>query len=345
MRSLLFDVHERAGARMATVDAWDVPDAFTSLAAEYAAAHTGAVVYDSSSLGRLRLTGRTRVDFLHRMSTNDLASLEPGQGRATIFTTPIARIIDRAIVYARETDVLLLTSRGAQAVMSNWLRKYIFFNDDVQVRDASSEFGIVSIYGAKAGEVGSKVAGQTVTDLSLHAWQANEVGWIIARADPIAGDGFHIIAAPDALPGVWQSALDAGAAPIGEQVFEVLRIESGLPRYPHELSENFIPLEIGLWNDVSFSKGCYTGQEIIARMESRNRLAKQLVGLRSAAPIPPDAELRADGSSVGQVTSAATRPDGTSIALAVVKPADAEPGTRLALGESADAEVTAFPIA
>ena len=345
MRSVLFDLHETAGARMVTVDGWDVPDVFSSLEAECAAAHHAAVVCDSSPLGRLRLTGRTRIDFMQRMSTNDLNSLRPGQGAATIFTTPLARIIDRTVAYVRDDDVLMLTSRGALALVSNWLRKHIFFNDDVQVRDAAGEFSMLSIYGPTASEIAARIAGQAVDDLKLHAWRPAHGTLIVARTDPIGGDGFHVLVVPDMLPGVWQAALAAGAVPLGERAFELLRIEAGLPRYPHELSAAYIPLEVGLWGDVSFSKGCYTGQEIIARMESRHKLAKQLVGLRAAAVIDAGAELRAGGSSVGQVTSAAIRPDGSSIALAVVKPAFAAPGTRLLLGEgSSQAEVVALPI-
>src|SRR3989304_5033382 len=118
MRSVLFDLHETAGARMVTADGWDVPVVFSSLEAEYAAAQHGSVVYDSSPLGRLRLTGETRVDLMQRMSTNDLSSLGPGQGAATIFTTPLARIIDRTVVYVRNDDVLLIASRGAQPLVA-----------------------------------------------------------------------------------------------------------------------------------------------------------------------------------------------------------------------------------
>ena len=345
MRSSLFEFHERAGARRVEVDGWEVPDVFTSVAAEYAAAHGGAVVYDSSPLGRLRLTGATRVDFLHRMSTNDMNGLKTGQGAATIFTTPLARIVDRALVYLREDDLLMLTSRGAQVKVANWLRKYIFFNDDVQVRDVSREFGMLSIYGVKASEAASQIAGENVGDLALHAWRL-AANVLVARADAIGGDGFHLIAAPDELAALWQAAVEAGAVPIGEQAFEVLRIESGQPRYAHELSETYIPLEVDLWPDVSFSKGCYIGQEIIARMESRQRLAKQMVGLRAREPIQVGSDVYMDGSSVGKVTSAAARPDGTSIGIGFVKPAHAGAGTRVSLdaARSADVEVTAFPI-
>ncbi len=346
MRSELFDEHVKMGAQMNEADGWEVPDVFTSFAEEYAAARAGAVICDSSPRGRLRLTGRARIDFLHRMSTNDLNALRPGQGAATALTTPIARIIDRVIVYERQDDALLLTSRGAQALVANWLRKYIFFNDDVQVRDASTEVGLLSIYGPKAADVASRLVEQDVSGLSLHAWLTHG-SLALARADAMAGDGFHVFApAPLALASAWQSALDAGAIPIGEQAMETLRIESGLPRFARELSEAYIPLEVGLWRDVSFSKGCYIGQEIIARMESRQRLAKQMVGLRSDVSIESGADIAFEGGPVGKVSSAAPRPGGDWIGLGFVKPAAATPGARVSIGADrpAQADVVAFPI-
>src|SRR5512141_679434 len=104
---------------------------------EYQAAHTGSAMIAASAWGRLKFTGKNRVDFLHRLSTNDLLSLQVGQGAGTVFTTPIARIIDRTVVYVRDGDVLMLTSRGNQARVRQWLRKYIFFNDDVQIKDVT----------------------------------------------------------------------------------------------------------------------------------------------------------------------------------------------------------------
>jgi aminomethyltransferase len=346
MRSGLFEIHAQAGAQMVEVDGWEAPDVFTSVETEYRAAHAGAVIYDASPLGRLRLTGSTRLDFLQRMSTNDLNGLQPGQGAATILTTPIARIIDRLIVYVRANDVLLLTSRGAQAAVANWLKKYIFFNDDVQVRDASGEYAMLSLYGARASEVASRIAQQNVADLGLHAWRPIDDGGLIARADPIAGDGFHLLTPEATLAALWRAALQAGAIAIGERAFEMLRIESGAPRYGRELSAAYIPLEVGLWADVSFSKGCYIGQEIIARMESRQRLAKQLIGLRASAPIEPGADILADGSPIGVVSSAVVRPDGDAIGLGFVKPVHASGDARVTIGgdRRVDAHIAKFPI-
>ena len=266
---------------------------------------------DASAWGRLKFTGKQRVDFLHRMSTNDLLNLATGQGAGTVFTTPIARIVDRAVVYVREDDVLMLTSRGNQARVAQWLRKYIFFNDDVQIKDVTGETGMLSLYGAAANQV---IAGMTSEDLSalpLHHWRAARIAGVevmIARADPMAGGGFHLIFDRDAHTGVWQALLDAGVAALSEETYQVLRVEAGWPEFGRELGEEYIPLEANLWNDVSFKKGCYTGQEIIARMESRQKLAKRLVGLRFDEPVTLPASLWVDDHEVGIVTSVAHSP-------------------------------------
>jgi aminomethyltransferase len=343
----LTSIHEQQDAMFVEQGERRAPEVFTSLEEEYAAAHAGAVVYDASGLGRLRLTGKTRAALIDRMSTNDVESLAVGQGAATVLTTPLARIIDRLRVYVRNEDLLALTSPDAQGVISNYFRRNIFFNDDVQVHDASGEMQVMSIYGAQAGVLAAKLVAQEVSDLPRHHWRAVDSGALIARTDPVAGDGYHVLAFDaDRLKALWRQALDAGAQPIGERAFELLRIEAGHPRYAAELSEQFIPLEVGLWGDVSFSKGCYTGQEIIARMESRHRLAKQLIGLRSNDVIEAGRAIRVDGSTVGQVTSAASHPRGGWIALGVIKPAQAEPGTRVQVdGESPiEAEVAPLPM-
>jgi folate-binding protein YgfZ len=278
---------------------------------EYAAAQTGSVMIDASAWGRLKFTGQNRVDFLHRMSTNDLLRLTIGQGAATVFTTPIARIIDRTVVYARADDVLLLTSRGNQLRVMQWLRKYIFFNDDVQVKDVTDETGMISIYGATANQVIAQITGDDPSALPLHHWRVAQIAGVeatIARADPIAGGGFHVICDRVVQTQVWQALLEAGGVPLSEETYQVVRVEAGQPEFGHELGDEYIPLEANLWNDVSFKKGCYTGQEIIARMESRQKLAKRLVGLRFADQVTLPASLWVDDHEAGVVTSVVHSP-------------------------------------
>jgi len=283
----------------------------TTVEKEYVAAQTGGVMIDASAWGRLEFTGKNRVDFLHRMSTNDLLALQMGQGAGTVFTTPIARIIDRTVTYVREDDVLMLTSRDNQTRVMQWLRKYIFFNDDVQIKDVTGETGMISIYGATADQVVAQVTGQDMSILPRHHWRMVQIAGLevmIARADAIAGGGFHLICDRATQAQVWQALLDAGVVPLSEETHQILRVEAGQPEFGHELGDEYIPLEANLWNDVSFKKGCYTGQEIIARMESRQKLAKRLVGLHFDEPVTLPASLWIDDHEAGVVTSAVHSP-------------------------------------
>ncbi|HSD83766.1 MAG TPA: glycine cleavage T C-terminal barrel domain-containing protein [Anaerolineae bacterium] len=278
---------------------------------EYAAAQTGSVLIDAAAWGRLKFTGKNRVDFLQRLSTNDLLSLQAGQGAGTVFTTPIARIIDRTVAYVRQADVLMLTSRGNQARVLQWLRKYIFFNDDVQIEDVTEKTGMLSVYGALANQIVARLTGADLAALPLHHWRAvpvAEVEVMIARADPIAHGGFHLIFEKGAQANVWQALQEAGAVPSSEATYQILRVEAGRPEFGHELGDEYIPLEANLWNDVSFKKGCYTGQEIIARMESRQKLAKRLVGLRFEGAMALPATLWLAEQEVGVVTSVVHSP-------------------------------------
>ena len=131
---------------------------------------------------------------------------------------------------------------------------------------------------------------------------------MIARADPIGGGGFHLIFDHAAHTLIWQALIDAGVTPIGDAAYQVLRVEAGRPEFGRELGDEYIPLEAGLWADVSFTKGCYTGQEIIARMESRHKLAKQLMGLRFESEIVLPTTLFSDDHEIGTVTSVVQSP-------------------------------------
>jgi folate-binding protein YgfZ len=296
---------------------------------EYAAAQTRSVISDASTWGRLKFTGKNRVDFLQRMSTNDLLQLQVGQGAGTVFTTPIARIIDRTVIYVRPDDVLMLTSRGNQVRVMQWLRKYIFFNDDVQIKDVTDETGMISLHGAAANQIGLQVSGEDFSALPLHHWRAARIAGIevmIARADPIANGGFHLIFDRAVHTHVWHSFIAAGGVPLSEETYQILRVEAGQPEFGRELGDEYIPLEANLWNDVSFKKGCYTGQEIIARMESRQKLAKRLVGLRFEEAIALPATLQLAEQEIGVVTSVVHSPALGWIGLGYLKAAEGSEG-------------------
>lgn len=287
------------------------------------AAQTAAIVVDRSNLGLLKFTGETRLDLIHRMSTQDVNPLRSGQGAATVLTSDIGRIIDRLLLYVVDDAVYAVTGENNADNIARYLMRFVFFNDDFHITDLSDETAVLGVYGAQAGSRLSALFGTPVEDLPRHHWQ--EVSWnnrtlTVHRTDPVADDGYLVMCPAADKDAVWQEMVAQGLVPAGEEAFDYLRIASGLPRFGRELTADYIPLEANLWDDVSFSKGCYIGQEIIARMESRGRLAKKLVRLRPEGWVEPGSEITAGTRKAGTITSIAEGPDGLR-ALGYVKTA------------------------
>ncbi|MCP4428289.1 MAG: folate-binding protein YgfZ [Chloroflexi bacterium] len=302
----------------------------------YEAAKETAVLVDRSSLGILKISGQTRLDLIHRMSTQALDGLQSGEGAATVLTTDIGRIIDRLILYAGGDMVYALTSENNADNIARYLMRFVFFNDDFYVRDVSGETAVFAIYGPQSQEK-LELAGFPEVDFPLHHWRQAKIDGATAylhRADPLAGDGYFVMCREAEREALWTHLVDTGLIVADEFAFDYLRIEAKLPRYGRELTGDYIPLEADLWDDVSFNKGCYTGQEIIARMESRGKLAKKLVKLQLAAPVEVGTQLTANGKKVGSVTSVAVGPNG-AIGLGYVKTAVLDSGTQLMAGETA----------
>jgi aminomethyltransferase len=252
-------------------------------------------VFDlSEQYRRIRVRGANRVDFLHRMSTGDLLGIAPGEGRTTVFTTPIARMVDYVVVLAFEDSLLILSGAG-QGKLERWLRKYIFFNDDVQLVDESDALPMAGLYGAGADDFASGFTGndsEPVREATL--WSHRKVGQgVLVKAPPLEGAGYYLLGVPVAASGQ--------LSPLS--LYHDLRIRAGYPAAPNEINDAYIPLEAGLTSAISFSKGCYIGQEIIARMESRGQLAKRLVKLESEGVLHEGDSLQVDGAVVGNVTS------------------------------------------
>ena len=270
-------------------------------------AHKNAVFVDRSNLGLLKVSGETRVDLIHRMSTQDLRGMQSGEGRATVLTTEIGRIIDRLIVYTSSDTAYLLTSESNADNIARYLMRFVFFNDDFRLEDVSAQTAIFGVYGVNSAEI-LKSAGFPETDLSLHHWRQvdlNGTTVYLHRTDPIAGNGYLVMCAENDREATVTQLTAAGTTPIDAETFDYLRIESGQPRFGQELTSDYIPLESGLWDDISFSKGCYIGQEIIARMESRGKLAKKLFHLRADAPVSVGDSIVIGEKNAGVITSAA----------------------------------------
>jgi aminomethyltransferase len=291
--------------------------------------------YDlSNTFGRVRLRGETRIDFLHRMSSGEVRALRPGQGATTVLTTPNARMIDYVVALPFVDSTLLLTGGGNGAKVAAWLRKYVFFNDDVQVSDESDEQLMLGIFGEGAAEFIFNAAGHAADHLvskpvySLAATQ----DVVVIKAPPMGSAGYYLLRMK---PGAGSGNAHALSTPLAHISYDDLRIAHGHPRFPNEISEEYIPLEAGLSDAVSFSKGCYIGQEIIARMDSRGQIAKRLVKLEAGAGEfeQGDTLYTEDLQPIGKITSAQSAVfEGRRFALGYLRTAHAVAGERVVIG-------------
>jgi tRNA-modifying protein YgfZ len=312
----------------------NIPLHFGDQLAEYQAGLTAAILLDRSHEARLRLDGSSALGLLHRISTNDVEHLAADSGCPTIFTNAHARVLDRVTVFRRSDAVLLLGEPGRAQPLQQYVQRNIFFGDDVQIADRADQTRAFDLHGPQATQVLGQLAPE-LTTLPLLAGCAvtvAEAPVYVVRRQPVSEQRWTLIVPEAEAATVWQQITAAGTQPAGSLVYNVLRVRAGRPSVGRELTTDYIPLEIGLWDEVSFSKGCYTGQEIIARMESRNRLAKILVTLDLAQPVDAPAEIFAEGRSAGQLTSSVTAPDGMIYALGVIKTPLAEPGNELTVG-------------
>ena len=337
----LADLQARLGASLAGDG---IPLHYGDQAAEYQAALTGAVLMDRSHEGRLTLAGEDRLALLQRMSTNDVAQLAPGDALPTIFTSAIGRILDRVTVVNRTDDTLLLAEPGRGEAVRAYLQRNIFFNDRVRLSDLSATTRQFVLLGPDADSV---IAALDPSLSGVEGWRGVPVtisGASIeaVRVKPLSGAQWSLVVPNDAAEAVFEAVLQAGdpvsLCPAGSLTYNILRIRAGRPGVARELSGDYLPLEVGLWDEVSFSKGCYTGQEILARMESRRKLARTIVQITLDRPLDAPAALRLDGREVGTLTSSVAAPDGVVYGIGVVKVSAAVPGSAL---EAARPDATA----
>lgn len=302
-----------------------IPLHFGDQAAEYEAALSSAVLLNRSHEGRLELRGRDRLALPHRMSTNALEGLKPGTGSASIFTNPNARILDRAVFFQAEDRARVITEPGRGPALLTYLQRNIFFNDEVEVSDQTAATAQFALHGPKAEALVERLApGAANWPVFGHGEVTLDgISFWLARSKPLSGSHWTLVCAADDAGPLWNALITQGAPeglrPAGSLLYNILRVRAGRPGVGRELSETYIPLEVGLWDEVSFQKGCYTGQEIIARMESRGKLARLLVQVQLEKPLDAPADIFLDGHSIGTLTSSAVTPNGEPFGLAVLK--------------------------
>src|SRR5688572_4960342 len=281
-------------------------------------------VVDRSERGKLALTGSEAKAFLQGQVTNDVEGLEPGRGCYAAFLTHKGKMLGDLRVLDVGDELLLDTERVTLQELFNMIRRYKL-GRDVELHKRTLETGLLSLVGPHTDTFGLEA------EHDNRRAEIAGVPVVLARTD--VGLDVFVLAESKAVV-----AAELGVPEVDEAVAEIVRIERGRPRYGIDLHDGVIPQEAGL-NEraVSFTKGCYVGQETVARLHYRGKPNRHLRGLRLSAPAAPGAELRLGEKVVGRVGSAVASPVHGPIALALVR-REAAPGDTVAVG---DGELTA----
>lgn len=331
------------------------------------AVETGVALYNSSHWGRIKVSDSDRLRFLHNQSTNDFESLKPGQGCDTVFVTSTARTIDLASAYVTEDAVLLLLSPNRREFMMQWLDKYIFFADKVQLTDITDETVTFNLIGPQSDAVVQKLGASEIIgkpygthtlippasggdtgavpasegDTGGVPASGEDTGGIIAVGSGLASPGYTLILSANQKEIIWQKIIETGAIEIGDRDWEMLRILQGRPKPESELTDDYNPLEVGLWQTVSFNKGCYIGQETIARLNTYKGVKQNLWGIRLNAAVETGTVITAGDEKVGKLTSC-TQSGDNYFGLGYIRTKAGGVGLKVKVGDS-EGEVVSIP--
>ena len=300
----------------------------------------GVVVSDRSDWGRIRISNDDRLRFLHNQSTNDFESLKPGQGCDTVMVTSTARTIDLVTGYILDDAVLLLVSPNRREFLMQWLDRYIFFADKVKLTDVTEETATLSLIGPQSHAIVEKLGAGALIG-QPYGNHALVDGVIVAVGSGVTAPGYTLILPIAAKQTWWEKILGFGAVELSDRAWEMLRILQGRPATDSELTDDYNPLEVGLWQTVSFSKGCYIGQETIARLNTYKGVKQYLWGIRLSAAAEPGTVITIGEEKVGKLTSYTTTPDG-HFGLGYIRSKAGGVGLKVQVGET-EGEIIAIP--
>ena len=343
----LHDIQAAAGAtftELATTET--VPVSFGNDGAAIAATKEGVALCDRTHWGRIQISDSDRLRFLHNQSTNNFNILKPGQGCDTVFVTSTARTIDLATAYATEDAVILVVSANRRLQLLELLDRYIFPMDRVELTDLTDTTVAFSLLGPESTQLLEKIG---VTELENLPYATHKLinpppcqgGVRVAVGSGLATPGYTLIAAASDAARLWTELVKAGAVPMGDRTWEQLRIEQGRPATDFELTDDYNPLEARLLNTITYDKGCYIGQETIARLNTYQGVKQQLWGVQLSGIVAPGTVITIGEEKIGKLTSF-TKTESGFFGLAYIRTKAGGEGLKVQLGEIAG-EVVNLP--
>lgn len=297
----------------------------------YQQAKQSAVYYIEPNPGIFLVNGEDRVDFLQRQTTNELENRSLHNAVTTVLTSPIGRILDVFQVLFGENTLTVITLPGHGTPTTNFLKGKVFFNDNVTLEEVSSNFALIELIGPGAEAVlqeGLQLGTDIPTPEKYLSLTVDDAQIIITTlVGPVGVPGFLLIVPSKSNHTITAKLQSAGASSIDFDTREILRIEAGTPGAKAELTQDYTPLETDLRFAVSETKGCYTGQEVIARQINYDKVTKKLIQLKLVEDVTPGAKVQFNEKNVGKITSAVNSPLYGPIALALLRRPFPEPGT------------------
>ncbi|MEL6780631.1 MAG: glycine cleavage T C-terminal barrel domain-containing protein [Cyanobacteria bacterium J06597_16] len=301
-------------------------------------------VFDRGNWGRIRLTGADRVRFLHNQTTNNIEQLSAGRGCHTVFVTSTGRTIDLATVYAMADSLLVIVSPGMDQQLYDWMDRYIFFSDKVTLTNESEQTFMFTVLGDdSAGLQESLGLAEMPTQAFTHQlFQIAGEECLMSTNSDLGLPGYTFIGPKAVAEPLWSALTKVVTTPGTAEEWETLRVMQGRPMPSQELTEDENPLEAGLWHSISFEKGCYIGQETIARLNTYQGVKKRLWGFQLQKPVAPGAVIYVAETKVGNITSVTQTPDDTLFALGYLRTKAGGEGLSVEI-EGVSAEAIALP--
>jgi len=337
METPLASEHRAASARLKEYAGCLLPEGFSNFEQEYRAAREKVALFDTNWHAILVLTGRDRGKYLHAITSNNIQALEEGRGALALLLNPQGRIQAELEVYAQAEKLLVRADASVRERTLTTLQKYII-SSAVKIEDMTEKMGSMAVEGPVAAEIVQQACGvelQNLPEMAIRDVTIGDITCQLLRRSHFGEPGAEFIAPREWLPLLWQKLLAAvrahGGEPIGMDTLNALRLEAGVPWFGADFGDAMIPHEAALEDThISFTKGCYTGQEIVERVRSRGHVNRKRVALKfsTAEPPLPGTKLRAGGADVGHVTSAAFSPAaGTAIGMGYLRREHFMPGS------------------
>jgi len=350
----LHEQHQKLGALFAEVAGWEMPAHYGDPVAEHLAVRSGAGLADLSHRGKIRVTGDDRVKWLQSVISNDILSLTPGQGTYSALLNHKGKMLSYFRVYLVPDSVMLEDVGEIRDATFQGLRKFLLYGTKAKMENCAESWGLLLVSGPKALDVVSAAFGLDVSGLKPLSFTSPPTHALFIRTEETGETDIEILVPAEGLVETWQRLWAVGEPmglkPFGSDARETLRIEAGLPRAGPDLNEEIVPPEANLEGKAfSLTKGCYPGQEVVARMDTYGSVRRRLVGLVIEDRIVPPrgAKIFSGEREVGWISSAALSPSlGCALALGYPLRDFTAPGTALTVdidGQRHPATVRSLP--